>query len=209
MENEDEREPRRTLSDGTQIYPAHVEIDARTGRQKGYVVLAEEERAKGFVRPVRQAYKHLKCGAVTTMGQTLAETYARDPYFYSGTFCATCRAHFPRGRRRRIRLERDQPEGGNMSRDIEDKIVFGMSVDDNGKPYVIMGIPQKAWEYMRDGKTHNFDLTPVGLPIALVLFGCENHTAGMKTLTEGFHNQGKPVFDERNKDFSIRPTEKK
>lgn len=65
--------------------------------QNDYVVLAEEERAKGFVRPVRHSYKHLKCGAVTTMGQTLAETYARDPGFYSGTFCATCRAHFPVG----------------------------------------------------------------------------------------------------------------
>lgn len=90
-------EPRTTLSDGTQIYPAHREIEPATGMQKGYVVLAEEERAKGFVRPVRRSYVHMKCGAVTTMGQTLAETYARDPAFYSGTFCAACRAHFPVG----------------------------------------------------------------------------------------------------------------
>ena len=26
-----------------------------------------------------------------------AETYARGPDFYSGTFCATCRNHFPVG----------------------------------------------------------------------------------------------------------------
>lgn len=90
-------EPRKTLSDGTQIYPGHTEIDAKTGQQKGYVVLAEEERAKGFVRPVRRSYKHLTCGAVTTMGTTLAETYARDPFFYSGTFCAACGTHFPVG----------------------------------------------------------------------------------------------------------------
>ena len=38
-------DPRKTLSDGTQIYPAHREIDPETGMQKGYVVLAEEERA--------------------------------------------------------------------------------------------------------------------------------------------------------------------
>jgi hypothetical protein len=90
-------EPRKTLSDGTQIFPGHREIDPRNGQQLGYVVLAEEERAKGFVRPVRHSYRHLKCGGVTTMGQTLAETYARDPYFYSGTFCCHCRAHFPVG----------------------------------------------------------------------------------------------------------------
>jgi len=90
-------EPRKTLSDGTQIYPGHREIEADTGMQKGYVVLAEEERAKGFVRPYRDSYRHLKCGTVTTMGRTLSETYARDPDFYSGTFCAGCRSHFPVG----------------------------------------------------------------------------------------------------------------
>jgi hypothetical protein len=67
------------------------------GMQDKYLVLSDEERAKGFVRPVRKAYVHQKCGSVTTMGTALAETYARDPKFYSGTFCATCRAHFPVG----------------------------------------------------------------------------------------------------------------
>ena len=89
--------PRTTLSDGTQVYPEHRNIEPDTGMQKGYVVLADEERAKGFVRPVRTGYKHLKCGGVTRMGQALAETYARQPDFYSGTFCANCRAHFPVG----------------------------------------------------------------------------------------------------------------
>lgn len=88
---------RRTLSDGTQIFPEHRNINPATGQQLGYVVLADEERAKGFVRPVRRTYTHLKCGVDTTMGVTLAETYARDPKFYSGTFCCRCRAHFPVG----------------------------------------------------------------------------------------------------------------
>lgn len=90
-------EPRKTLSDRTQIYPGHKEINPATGQQKGYVVLAEEEVAKGFVRPVRDSYIHLKCGSLTRMGRTIAETYARDPYFYSGTFCCACRGHFPVG----------------------------------------------------------------------------------------------------------------
>lgn len=89
-------EPRTTLQDGTQIFPEHRNLRS-DGQQQGYVVLAEEERAKGFVRPVRRSYKHDKCGAVTTMGQALAETYARDPKFYSGTFCAHCGSHFPVG----------------------------------------------------------------------------------------------------------------
>lgn len=87
----------RTLTDGSPVTPDHREIDPQTGQQKGYVVLSEDERAKGFVRPVRDAYVHEKCGGVTTMGRALAETYARDPGFYSGTFCCQCRGHFPVG----------------------------------------------------------------------------------------------------------------
>lgn len=86
-----------TLTDGSPVTPDHREIDPATGLQKGYVVLSAEERAKGFVRPVRRTYTHDACGADTTMGASLAETYARDPKFYSGTFCSCCRAHFPVG----------------------------------------------------------------------------------------------------------------
>lgn len=64
------------------------------GQQKAYVVLTEEERAKGFVRTVRRSYVHDKCLSMTTMGQSLAETYARDPKFYGATFCCACGTHF-------------------------------------------------------------------------------------------------------------------
>jgi len=86
-----------TLTDGSPVTPDHREIDPSTGQQKGYVVLSVEERAKGFVRPVRRSYVHLKCGGLTTMSLPLAETYARQPDFYSGTFCVGCGAHFPLG----------------------------------------------------------------------------------------------------------------
>ena len=135
-----------TLTDGSPVTPDHREIDPRTGMQKGYVVLSSEERAKGFVRPVRRTYQHVGtrpanplreldseeherydkfgyvafeaypeselpamgrywtkaqlesgCGTTTTMGLALAETYARNPKFYSGTFCCNCAKHFPVG----------------------------------------------------------------------------------------------------------------
>lgn len=86
-----------TLTDGSPVTSDHREIDPQTGQQKGYVVLSDEERAKGFVRPVRTSYVHETCGAVTRMGLALAETYARQPDFYTGTFCCACRAHFPVG----------------------------------------------------------------------------------------------------------------
>lgn len=60
-----------------------------------YLVLSAEERAKGFVRPVRQSYKHAACGSVTTMGLALSETYARDPKFYGATYCVVCAMHRP------------------------------------------------------------------------------------------------------------------
>jgi hypothetical protein len=85
------------LTSGSPVTGDHRNIDPTTGQQKGYVVLTPAERAKGFVRPYRDAYRHLKCGKITTMGRSLAETYACDPGFYSGTFCSTCQSHFPVG----------------------------------------------------------------------------------------------------------------
>ena len=119
------------------------------GMQEKYLVLSYEERARGFVRPLRKTYVHVGppkpenlrdlteeereryaqygyikfqeytpgthgsvlgkfwtqetldriggCGAATTMGLAIAETYARDPHFYGGTFCARCGSHFPVG----------------------------------------------------------------------------------------------------------------
>jgi hypothetical protein len=142
------QEPKTELTNGQPVTPEALEIDPRTGQQKGYVVLSPEERAKGFVRPVRRSYIHVGCrpqhplrdltpeelesrakfgyvkfeeypkdssrgsvigkywteatlksgcGTKTTMGQALSETYARDPGFYSGTFCCHCGKHFPVG----------------------------------------------------------------------------------------------------------------
>lgn len=42
-----------------------------------------------------QAQLSSGCDTVTTMGVAIAETYARDPKFYGGTFCCTCGKHFP------------------------------------------------------------------------------------------------------------------
>ena len=119
------------------------------GQQAEYLILSAEERAKGFVRPVRQSYVHVGipgpryplrdltpeekartgwqnyvkyeqypegqspsgmlwtqekldkvgkgCRTVTTMAVELAETYARNPSFYNGTFCCGCKTHLPVG----------------------------------------------------------------------------------------------------------------
>jgi hypothetical protein len=60
-----------------------------------YLVLSDEERQKGFVRPLRDKYIHKVCGGETKMGIEIAETYARDPKFYGATYCVHCRMHKP------------------------------------------------------------------------------------------------------------------
>ena len=102
----------QVLTDGSPVTADHQEINPATGQQKGYVVLCDTERRKGFVRPVRTAYMHVGveprmhghvlikpgengCGSRTVMALSIAETYARDPQFYSGTFCVGCGTHRP------------------------------------------------------------------------------------------------------------------
>ena len=48
-----------TLTDGSPVTDDHKEINIQTGQQKGYVVLSEEERAKGFIKPLRHSYIHV------------------------------------------------------------------------------------------------------------------------------------------------------
>jgi hypothetical protein len=55
-----------------------------------YLILSDEERAKGYIRPVRVSYKHKTCGTITSMAQQFAETYARQPNFYGSTYCCGC-----------------------------------------------------------------------------------------------------------------------
>lgn len=83
------------LKPGERLPDEYRELDPVTGQQKGYAVLTAEERGKGFVRPVRTVYTHLVCGTDTSMSLDIAETFARDPKFYNGTFCLRCRKHFP------------------------------------------------------------------------------------------------------------------
>lgn len=64
-------------------------------QQQAYLVLSEEERAKGFVRPYRDRYIHQTCGTETIMNKAISETYAREPKFYGSTYCVHCRMHRP------------------------------------------------------------------------------------------------------------------
>lgn len=83
--------------EGYENAPAPAPINPKHGQHEAYWVLSEEERAKGFIRPVRETYLHEACGTTTTMAKSIAETYARDPSYYGATFCCTCLKHRPVG----------------------------------------------------------------------------------------------------------------
>lgn len=104
----------RITTDRTDPRLTHGVDEAPVPQAEAYLVLSDEERAKGFVRPVRRSYLHTGttpemrgnvlirasadgCGALTTMGLALCETYACDPKFYGATYCTGCRMHRPVG----------------------------------------------------------------------------------------------------------------
>jgi hypothetical protein len=64
-------------------------------QNKVYLVLSDDELAKGYVKPYRTSYKHLTCGTSTKMAHEIAATYARDPWFYGATYCVHCQKHRP------------------------------------------------------------------------------------------------------------------
>lgn len=142
-------DPKVSSTDG--VTPGYEDGSApgpirENGQHTSYWILSAEERAKGFVRPVRKSYRHVGsggpkyqtrpltaeehtrydqyryvsfepypegtgsavvgrywtqeqldqangCGTVTTMALQIAETYARNPNFYSATFCCGCGTH--------------------------------------------------------------------------------------------------------------------
>lgn len=87
----DGKPPREGYENATAPAP----IEPTTGQHEAYWVLSEEDRKKGWVRPLRRKYIHKMCGTVTSMGLALCETYAKNPGFYSHTFCMGCNDHLP------------------------------------------------------------------------------------------------------------------
>lgn len=64
------------------------------------------------------------------------------------------------------------------------KCIFGISED---KETVLIGIPAAGWEFMKDGRTHTFDLRSLGIPVRIALFGGKDRAtllASLKTTPE-------------------------
>lgn len=87
---------------------------------------------------------------------------------------------------------------------IEEKIVFGMANTPDGKLVILIGVPNGAWEYMKDGKTNNFDLSRAGVPIQVLVYGGKDHSAVKKVVDDWNAGQGLPSLDLRREDWTIK-----
>lgn len=100
-----------------------------------------------------------------------------------------------------------------MAKTGEEKIVFAYSPDGvlgDGVPLVLLGVPAGAWDYMKDGKTHTLDLTKIGIPIMIALYGAPDHAAAMKVIESALASTGQAMLDLRREEFGIDvPAEKK
>ena len=86
----------------------------------------------------------------------------------------------------------------NKHTDKKEKLVFGYATTTKGLPVITLGISEACWEFMKGGSTHTLDLTKVGIPAQLVMFGGETYESVSKTLLNGLKAQGITIDDRRN-----------
>lgn len=83
------------MSENTEESPPPEDFDYGEQREDGqyenYPTIDEGE----FRQKVRSVYIHEECGGTTTMKKELAESVARNPDYYSKTFCVTCEEYVP------------------------------------------------------------------------------------------------------------------
>lgn len=88
----------------------------------------------------------------------------------------------------------------------EEKVLFAVSsreIDDGATFDVLLGVPLAAWEYMKDGHTHTFDLTKLGLPFRILLYGGPDHAAVRAVIDVHNAKQGLITDDQTDRDFSV------
>lgn len=58
--------------------------------QPVFPALSAEETARGFIRPLRNIYRHSTCRGATVITWDVAESFARDPEFHVVVRCGCC-----------------------------------------------------------------------------------------------------------------------
>jgi hypothetical protein len=67
-----------------------------------------------------------------------------------------------------------------MSAKPEEKVIFSLApASDGGPPVLLLLMTEASWNYMRNGMSHEFDLTKIGIPVRLTLTGTKSHASAM------------------------------
>lgn len=77
----------------------------------------------------------------------------------------------------------------------EEKVVFAIAED---RKTVILGVSEASWEHMKNGMTHTFDLTSLGVPFKIIMFGGKTRTDVLKPL-----NMNENTLDLSGLDFGF------
>lgn len=85
---------------------------------------------------------------------------------------------------------------------IEERPVFGVGLGNDGARVLLLGITKGTWDTIQNGMSKDIDLSSIGIPLKVLIFGADTHADVMKIINETFAQAGIPVLDERRKDFS-------
>jgi len=72
-------------------------------------------------------------------------------------------------------------------------------VHDNGPPLVILGLSEAGWDYCKDGMAHQFDLSPVGCNVRILLTGGKTQASIAEQFMRGASMTGATWNDQRKK----------
>lgn len=85
--------------------------------------------------------------------------------------------------------------------------MFGPAERHGDSPMLVFAIPEAAWEYMKDGHTHEFDLEKVGIPLKVMLFGARDHQHAKDMIALGAQAGNITVQNRSDVDLHFDPKE--
>ena len=91
-----------------------------------------------------------------------------------------------------------------MTGNKEDSVVFGVAPLEGGRSTLMIGIGAGAWKYMSDGKANTIDLSSLGIPLQVIVYGAEDRAAALQVIETHNRSLGLATLDLRREDFGIK-----
>jgi len=86
----------------------------------------------------------------------------------------------------------------------EQRVVFAVSPElETNNVIILLQVPPGGWDYMKDGTCHTFDLTKMGLPVKILLAGCESREQAMQIVNDANAAKGVTTIQNPQTDYSI------